>query len=595
MEHLLPSNQTILFILFAGVFAMLLWGRWRYDLIAFSALLIALVLGVVPTEDAFSGFGHPATIIVALVLVVSRGLLNSGAIDIITRTVIDTSRGVGMHISIMSGTGAILSAFMNNVAALALLMPVDIQAAKKAGRSIRKTLMPLSFATILGGLVTLIGTPPNIIIAQYREKVAGEPFQMFDFAPVGLICAIIGIGFVALIGWRLVPRADEKSGVDDGTIDLDEYIAELVVPEKSSAVDKRVRDLYDEANENDLIILGLVRNNRRLSGFSASQEIRAGDMLVVEAAAEDIDRFRGVYSLEFFGEKTTSEKAIGDLQLTEVLVTPESRIVGRSAIELRLRARRGVALLGISRRGRRFSKRVRHEKIRSGDVLLLIGPPEYMNDVIPYLNAMPLAERGLQVTQHTRAWLAAGIFAAAIALASFGFLYLAVALAIVVALYIFLDIVPIRNVYNFIEWPVIVLLGSMIPLGTALENSGGTQLIAEQIVVLTEGLAPWVVLTVLMVVVMTLSDVLNNTATAVVGAPVAVDIANKLGVNSDPFLMAVAIAASCAFLTPIGHKNNTLIMGPGGYAFGDYWKMGLPLEIIVIGAAVPAIMVFWPL
>jgi len=589
LEHILPSNQNILFILFAGVFAMLLWGRWRYDLVAFSALLIALVLGVVPTEDAFSGFGHPATIIVALVLVVSRGLLNSGAIDIITRTVIDTSRGIGMHISIMSGTGAVLSAFMNNVAALALLMPVDIQAANKAGRSIRKTLMPLSFATILGGLVTLIGTPPNIIIAQYREKVAGEPFQMFDFAPVGLICAIIGIGFVALIGWRLVPRSDEKSGADGGTIDLDEYIAELVVPEKSSAIDKQVKELYDEANENDVVILGLVRNNRRLSGFSSSMEIRAGDMLVVEAAAEDIDRFRGVYSLEFFGEKTTSEKAIGDLQLTELLVTPESRIVGRSAIELRLRARRGVALLGISRRGRRFSKRVRHEKIRAGDVLLLIGPSDYMNDVIPYLNAMPLAERGLQVTQHTRAWLAAGIFA------SFGFLYLAVALAVVVALYIFLDIVPIRNVYDFIEWPVIVLLGSMIPLGTALENSGGTQLIAEQIVVITEGLAPWVVLTVLMVVVMTLSDVLNNTATAVVGAPVAVDIANKLGVNSDPFLMAVAIAASCAFLTPIGHKNNTLIMGPGGYSFGDYWKMGLPLEIIVIGVAVPAIMFFWPL
>jgi len=595
LEQFLLSNQTILFILFAGVFAMLLWGRWRYDLVAFSALLIALVLGVVPTDQAFAGFGHPATIIVALVLVVSRGLLNSGAIDIITRTVIDTSRGIGAHISIMSGTGAILSAFMNNVAALALLMPVDIQAAKKSGRSIRKTLMPLSFATILGGLVTLIGTPPNIIIAQYREKSAGEPFQMFDFAPVGLVCAVVGILFVALVGWRLVPRSDEKTSADGGTVELDEYIAELVVPENSKAVDKQVKDLYDEANENDVVILGLVRNNRRLSGFSSSREIIAGDMLVVEASAEDIDRFRGVYALEFFGEKTTSEKAIGDLQLTEVLVTPESRIVGRSAIELRLRARRGVALLGISRRGRRFSKRVRHEKIRAGDVLLLIGPPDYMNDVVPYLNAMPLAERGLQVTQHARAWLAAGIFAAAIALASFGFLYLAVALAVVVAFYIFLDIVPIRNVYDFIEWPVIVLLGSMIPLGTALENSGGTQLIAEQIVVITEGLAPWVVLTVLMVVVMTLSDVLNNTATAVVGAPVAVDIATKLGVNSDPFLMAVAIAASCAFLTPIGHKNNTLIMGPGGYSFGDYWKMGLPLEIIVIGVAVPAIMFFWPL
>ncbi len=592
----MPSDQIILFSLFAGVFAMLLWGRWRYDIVAFCALLIALVLGVVETSEAFSGFGHPATIIVALVLIVSRGLQNSGAIDIITRSVIDTGRSVGAHISIMASTGAVLSAFMNNVAALALLMPVDIQAAKKAGRSIRATLMPLSFATILGGLVTLIGTPPNIIIAQYRETIDGkEAFQMFDFAPVGLICAGVGILFVAFIGWRLVPGADEKVDEGSGSMDLEDYIAELVVPDKCKAVGQQVKDLYEEANEHDLVILGVVRNNRRLKGFSSSLELRGGDMLLVEAGAEDIDRFRGVYSLEFFGEKTTNEKAIGDLQLTEVLVTPETRIVGRAAIDIRLRARKGVALLGISRKGRRFTKRVRHENIKVGDILLLIGPAENLDETINWLSAMPLAERGLSVTQHTRAWLAAGIFATAIALASFGYLYLAVALGVVVALYVLLDIVPIRNVYDYVEWPVIVLLGSMIPLGSALEASGGTKLIAEQIVTITSGYAPWVVLTILMVVVMTLSDVLNNTATAVIGAPVAVDIANKLGVDSDPFLMAVAIAASCAFLTPIGHKNNTLIMGPGGYSFGDYWKMGLPLEVIVIGVAVPAIMIFWPL
>jgi len=592
----MPQDQTILFVIFAGVFVMLLWGRWRYDLVAFSALLIALVLGVVETDQAFSGFGHPATMIVALVLVVSRGLLNSGAIDVITRHVVDTSRGIGAHIAIMASTGAVLSAFMNNVAALALLMPVDIQSAKKAGRTIRQTLMPLSFASILGGMITLIGTPPNIIIAQYRATTsAGAPFQMFDFAPVGIICAFIGILFVALIGWRLVPDASEGSSSTSESMELDDYIAELVVPEKSKAIGLQVRDLYEEGNENDLVVLGVVRNNRRLKGFSSSLELRAGDMLVVEAAAEDIDRFRGVYSLEFFGEKTTSESAIGDLQLTEVLVTPETRIVGKSAIDLRLRARRGVALLGISRKGRRFTKRVRHEMIKVGDILLLIGPPDNITDVITYLNALPLAERGLQVTQHTRAWFAVGIFAAAIALASFGMLYLAVALAIVVALYVITDIVPIRNVYDFIEWPVIVLLGSMIPLGSALEQSGGTALIAQQIVSITDGYAPWIVLTVLMVVVMTLSDVLNNTATAVIGAPIAVNIADNLGVNSDPFLMAVAIAASCAFLTPIGHKNNTLIMGPGGYAFGDYWRMGLPLEIIVIGTSVPSILMFWPL
>ena len=253
-----------------------------------------------------------------------------------------------------------------------------------------------------------------------------------------------------------------------------------------------------------------MRNNRRLKGFSAALELRNGDMLLVEATAEDIDRFRGVYAFEFFGEKTTNEKAIGDLQLTEVLVTPETRIVGNAAIDLRLRARRGVALLGISRKGKRFSKRVRHEKIKVGDILLLIGPAVNLDDTITWLAAMPLAERGLQVTQHSRAWLAAGIFAGAVGLASLGYLYLAVALAIVVSLYVLLDLVPIRNVYDYVEWPVIVLLGSMIPLGSALEKSGGTALIAQQIVSVTEGYEIWIILTILMVVVMTLSDVLNK-------------------------------------------------------------------------------------
>ena len=588
-------DQILLFSLFGGVFVMLLWGRWRYDLVAFSALLVALVLGLVSTDQAFSGFGHPATVIVALVLVISSGLQNSGAIDLITRRLIDTGRAVSSHIAIMSAVGAVLSAFMNNVAAMALLMPVDIQAALKAGRPIRRTLMPLSFATILGGMVTLIGTPPNIIIASYRESAVGAPFTMFDFAPVGLAVSIIGIAFVVIIGWRMIPKGEENSGAQAGLLSLDGYVAELVVSEKSTAIDQQVRELYSEADEEGVEILGVVRNGRRLDGFGAMVELRANDMLIVEAAAEDIDRFRGTLGLEFFGEQPSGEAATGSLQLLEVVVPRDARIAGRSAISLRLRARRGVALLGISRQGKRFKNRVRHEKVRAGDILLLLGPKDMLADVVHWLEVLPLAERGLNVTQHSRAWLAAGLFAVAIAIASFGLLYLATALAIVVALYVVLDIVPITSVYDRIEWPVIVLLGSMIPLGVALEKSGGTELIAANIVNLTAGLPAWAVLTVLMVVVMTLSDILNNTATAVIGAPIAVDIANKLGVNPDPFLMAVAVAASCAFLTPIGHKNNTLIMGPGGYSFGDYWRTGLPLEILVVAVAVPMILLVFPL
>ena len=588
-------DQILLFSLFGGVFAMLLWGKFRYDLVAFSALLVALVLGLVTTDQAFSGFGHPATVIVALVLVISSGLQNSGAIDLITRRLIDTSRAVSSHIAIMSGVGAVLSAFMNNVAAMALLMPVDIQAAMKAGRPIRRTLMPLSFATILGGMVTLIGTPPNIIIASYRESAVGEPFKMFDFAPVGFTVAIVGIAFVVLVGWRMIPKGDENDDNKSGLLSLDGYVAELVIAEKSKAVGQKVFDLYPAADEEGVEIIGVVRNGRRLDGFGASVELRANDMLIVEAAAEDMDRFRGTLGLEYFGEQPTGETVTGTLQLVEVVVPRDARIVGRSAISLRLRARRGVALLGISRQGRRFKNRVRHENIRAGDILLLLGPKDMLGDVVHWLEVLPLAERGLNVTQHSRAWLAVGIFAAAITIASFGLLYLATALAIVVALYVVLDIVPITSVYDRIEWPVIVLLGSMIPLGVALEKSGGTELIAANIVNLTAGMPSWAVLTVLMVVVMTLSDILNNTATAVIGAPIAVDIATKLQVNPDPFLIAVAIAASCAFLTPIGHKNNTLIMGPGGYKFGDYWRTGLPLEILVVAVAVPMILLVFPL
>ncbi len=585
----------LLFGLFGSVFALLLWGRWRYDLVAFSALLVGVISGAVPTEGAFAGFGHPATIIVALVLVASRGLTNSGAIYLITRNLVDAQRSLAAHITIMGGIGAALSAFMNNVAALALLMPVDIQTAKKAKRIAGLTLMPLSFATILGGLVTLIGTPPNIIIASYREKALGEPFLMFDFAPVGIICAIAGLAFVATIGWRLIPRA--ATDTDPGTklAELADYVAEIRVPEDSEAVGLRVTELDEEAENADVAIIGLVRSGRRLYGAARNAYIQAGDALVIEAAPEAIDEFKTALKLEYDGDKRREISAAGDgLSLIEVVATDRARIVGRSALALQLLRHRGVTLLGISRRGRRITERVRRTTVETGDILLLLGPTEQLGIVATWLGCLPLAERGLTVTQGEKAYLAAGIFAAAIAAASFGLVYLPVALGVVVALYMVTGIVPARDIYDHVEWPVVVLLGSMIPLGAALEQAGGTGLIASAIVSVTDGLPAWAILAVLMAVTMTLSDVLNNTATTIIAAPIAIDMAAKLNVNADPFLMAVAVAASCAFLTPIGHKNNTLILGPGGYRFGDYWRMGLPLEVIVLAVGIPAIMLFWP-
>jgi di/tricarboxylate transporter len=591
------TDQDILFTLLFFVFVFLIWGRWRYDLVAFTALLIAAFTGVVPAAEVFSGFGHPAVVVVALVLIVSRGLSNSGVIELLSRYMLDASRKLGAHIGIMAGFAAVLSALMNNVAALALLMPLDMQAASKAKRSPALSLMPLSFASILGGMITLIGTPPNIVIAEYRASVMGEPYRMFDFAPVGLAVAIVGVAYVALIGWRLIPVARGEHNTAKELSRLGDYLAEVKVAEESPAIGQKVRELDDVATEHEVEIVGLVRRGERMPGMARRIEIRKNDVLMLKASPAGIEALVGALGLEYAG-KTNSEDGVfssSETSLLEVVVPQGARIDGRSAHSLRLMYRHGVTLLGVSRQGHRFTKRVQELEIQAGDILLLLGNKDQLQDIAGWLGCLPLAERGLQVTQRKKAGLAVLIFATAVLLASIGVLYLPVALGIAVVLMVLTGIMPVRQLYESVEWSVIVLLGSMIPIGVALETSGGTAMIASGIVNAASDLSPAVILVILMMVTMTLSDVMNNVATAVIAAPISVNIANSLGVNADPFLMAVAVAASCAFLTPIGHKNNTLIMGPGGYRFGDYWRMGLPLEIIVIVIGVPMILWVWPL
>jgi di/tricarboxylate transporter len=592
----MTTPQIILFALMALLFVFLIWGRFRYDLVAFSALMIALIVGVVPVDQAFSGFGHPATVVIAFVLIISRGLSNSGVVEFVAGKVISAGRPLFIHIGLMSAVSATLSALMNNVAALALLMPVDLQAANKEKRSPALTLMPLSFASILGGMITLIGTPPNIIISAFREKALGEPYAMFDFAPVGAACAILGVIFIATIGWRLIPKARGEHDSGKELFDIEGYIAELAVTEGSAVIGQQLGALDVQAAEYDAQFLGVFRHGQRLPGLARRTVLAAGDVLVVEAAPEGIEKLAAALKLEFVtsepGEDMLNKS---DLEMREVVVPDGARAAGRSSNFLRLLKQNGVSLLGVSRQGQRLRERLRQQQTQSDDVMLLIGSADSLAEITQRLGVLPLAERGLAVLQREKALLATAIFAAAILLASFGVLYLTVALGCVVALYIFFGIVPLRDIYTSVEWSIIVLLGALIPIGTALESSGGTALIAGAVVSLASGYSSVVVLTLLMIVTMTLSDVMNNTATAVIAAPIAIDIAGRLQVSPDPFLMAVAVAASCAFLTPIGHKNNTLIMGPGGYRFGDYWRMGLPLEILVVAVGVPTILIFWPL
>jgi di/tricarboxylate transporter len=589
-------EQTTIFAILAGILVLFVWGRWRHDVVAFLALLIAVVAGLVPFSEAFLGFGHPATVTVAMVLILSRALSNSGAVDFIAKHVALAAGRQSVHVASLASVAAALSAIMNNVGALALLMPVAVQSAEKRKRSPAAVLMPMSFGSILGGMVTLIGTPPNIIVATYREKVSGAPFQMFDFTPVGATVAIAGVVFIAFVGWRLIPRERRTKLAHQELFDLEGYVSELRVPEGSPAVGQTVRDLETVVDDAEVVVVGLTRTSRRMLG-QGREQVQEGDVLIIEAGPEDMDKFVSKLRLELVGTEGATATLLrsDDVTLMEAVVAPRSRIEGRTAGALRLRGRHGVNLLAISRQGRPIRQRLRQLRLRAGDVLLLQGETERLPGVIASLGCLPLAERGIQIGRRRQAGLCVTVFAAAIVAAALGVVPIQIALALAAAAVVLLNIVPPREIYESVDWPVILLLGAMIPIGAAIETTGATRLIAGALLDLASGFAPVVVLALLMIATMTLSDIMNNAATAVVMAPIAVVMAGQIGVNADAFLMAVAVGASCAFLTPIGHQNNMLIMGPGGYRFGDYWRMGLPLEVLIVCLAVPMILWVWPL
>jgi len=593
----MTAPQLLLFAILGVLFVFLAWGRWRYDVVAFTALMAAVIGGLVPAREAFSGFGHPATITVVAVLIISRALTTSGAIDWVTRAIAPAAARSWSHVGALSGVAAAMSGFMNNVGALGLLMPVALQSARKAGRSPATILMPLSFGSILGGLVTLIGTPPNIIVAAYRGEIAGVPFGMFDFTPVGAVTAIAGLLFVATIGWRLVPAAASSRAAGEELFDIEGYIAEAKIPKDSGAYGKTLAEIEKMTKDIDALVVGIVRRKRLYRRPSRAEPLKTTDRLVIEAGPQEIGQFASRLGLELATHKGNRKSPLTgeDNALVEAVVAPRSRLEGQTVEGQSLIGRHGFTVLAVARQGTPHRGRLGSLRLRIGDVMLLLGDADRASEALAAFGALPLAERGISHGNRRDALTLIAIFAAAIAASSLGLLPTVVSLCLAAVAMVVVGLVPIRGLYESVEWPVVVLLGSLIPVGGALQTTGATDVIATAIHTLTQGGSAVLVLVLLMVVTMTLSDILNNAATAVVMAPIAVGVANRLGVEADPFLMAVAVAASCAFLTPIGHQNNALVMGPGGYRFGDYWRMGLPLEIIIVAVSIPMILWVWPL
>ncbi|HOB99852.1 MAG TPA: SLC13 family permease [Verrucomicrobiota bacterium] len=621
----MTQDQVEILVILSATVGLFLWGRWRHDMVAMAALLACVFAGLVPRGDAFAGFGHPAVITVACVLVLSRGLQISGAVDAVTRRLLPAKAGPTVTIGALTGLGALLSAFMNNVGALALLMPVAIQIAAKQKLTPGRVLMPLAFGSILGGMTTLIGTPPNLIVSGFRASTGSGSFAMFDFTPVGLAVAAAGLVFVALVGWRLVP-ARERAGAEG--FEIGAYLTEVRVPEESKAVGKTLRGIGGELAKADAQVVGMVRNEFRVSAPSPGRVLRANDILVIEAEPESLSTLLSSLGLKLVedvkvaaAKNESAEKATdtapdsggrgatqaqeknpdtkaadgGDIGLMELAVRPESDLISRSATDLQLRTRFGINLLALSRQGQRSLRRLRSERFRAGDVLLMQGPPSAVISFANEYGCVPLAERELRIPNQRQAVTAAVIMAAAVAGAAFGLMPAAIAFAAGALALLLFRVVPPRTVYGAVDWPVIVLLAALMPVAGAMASTGAADSLARLLLQNVAQGNAILALTLILVVTMTLSDFMNNAATAAVMCPIAIGTATQLEARPDSFLMAVALGASCAFLTPIGHQNNTLILGPSGFRFGDYWRLGLPLEILVIAISIPMLLLVWPL
>ncbi|WAE60786.1 SLC13 family permease [Stutzerimonas sp. R40042] len=615
----MTGEQLIVFGVLAATLVLFVWNRWRYDLVALGALLACALTGVVPADEVFAGIGHPAVISVAAVLVLSRGLLNAGVVDSVARRLMQVGDRPWAQVAALTGIVALSSGFMNNVGALALFMPVAIWMSRQSGRSPSYLLMPLAFGSLLGGTLTLIGTPPNLIIAGYRAEAGESPFGMFAFLPVGAAVTVAGVLFIALLGWRLVPRRQEQEGNGD-LFEISAYLTEVRVPEGCKYAGRTLHALIGAVKEEaDVQVIALVRGDERQRMPSTYEVLREGDILLVEADSDSLKALLDVTGVELAAnvdehddeareERDATEQIVeqekarkshksrhGELTLAEAIISPGSILVGTTASGLDLRERHGVNVLAVARQGQRLRQRLGKIRFATGDILLLQTREDALQSTLNNLGCLPLASRGLSITTPRNVLLASAVFAITLATIAFGLLPAATALVTGALVMILVGLIPVGRIYESIDMPVIVLVAAMLPVGQALETSGGSQLIADALLSVGQSLPAAATLALLMVAVMLISNVVNNAAAAVLAAPVAISLARGMDASVDPFLMAVAIGASCAFLTPIGHQSNTLVMAPGGYRFGDYWRLGLPLSILVVLCAVPTILWIWPL
>jgi len=595
---MLTLDQALVFTILAGMVALFVWDRLRYDLVALLGLLAAMASGIVPLDRAFTGFGDQVVIIVASVLVLSAAVSKSGVIGRVIRRLEPRLRTTGARVIALTTGVTVLSALMKNIGALAIFLPIAIQVARRSSStSPSMLLMPMSFGSLVGGLVTLVGTSPNILVSRVRTELTGEPFGMFDFAPVGLGIAAVALAFLA-VGWRLLPVVGRHIPAPlSAAFAVEPYLSEARLPEGSPLVGKTVAELEAHGG-GEVAVVAIVREGGHRYVPAGHWTLFAGDLLVLRSDPHALGRIVAEARLRLGGDgeaRPAEAMPAGALEVVEAVVMPGSLLVGSSPEELRLREAHGVTLLAIARHGQGIATRIRQLRFQAGDVLVLQSGAEALPEALRGLGCLPLVDRATGLGRPRQDYLPLVLLAFAMTVVASGLVPVAAAFFGAAVLAVLLGVLTLREAYEALDLPILVLLACLIPISDAVGRTGGAELVASGLAAMAGALPPIGVVALVLVAAMMLTPFLNNAATALIMAPIAVSLAARLGLNPDPFLMAVAVGAACDFLTPIGHQCNTLVMGPGGYRFGDYWRLGLPLSATVVAVATMLIPVFWPL
>lgn len=587
-------DQGLAFAIIIVMMAFFVWSRHRYDMVAGLALLASVACGLVKPQDAFDGFSDDIVIIVASALVVSKAIAQTGLIELVLQRVSRHMSAAPVQMFVLVATVTVLSAFVKNIGALAIMIPVAFQVAKRSGYSASRFLMPMSFGALLGGLMTQIGTSPNIIVSRLRGEITGEPFSMFDFTPVGASLAVAGIVFL-VAAYRLLPERTRSTASLDEALEIKNYVTEAEITEVSPMVGKTIADLRALA-DGEAKVTAILQPDDRRSIPLPDAILKIGDAVILEGDPHALERVvsRGKLKLESGHRVPEASEPQAEIRSIEAVIGANSPLIGMSAQATALFERFGINLLAVSRTGHRLTDRLGTINLQLGDVVVLQGNVASLPERLRTLDCLPLAARELQLGKARVALLPVLVLAGAMTLTAFELVPVAIAFFGAAVLMVLTRAIALRQVYGAIDWPIIVMLATLIPVSEALRETGGTDLIAGWLSGAASGLPAYGALALILIAAMMVTPFLNNAATVLVMAPIAVSFSEALGYRPEAFLMGVAIGAGCDFLTPIGHQCNTLVMGPGGYRFGDYARLGAPLSLLVIIVAVPLLLLVWP-